>query len=385
MIRLVFWQDFISIHYVALIEALSAIPGYEVVWVVEKDIAPYRAAMGWDVPEVNRVKVVVGPSDADIRQLVSERIGESVHLLTGVHMWQASRKAFAQCVRENVRIALLNEPPIPGTLIRNFAIKPYHSLHTLLCGDKVGLVLGISQMSCNFYKSIGYDESKVFPFGYFLEPAAPATFSSPKPGPFKLVYVGQLIRRKGVDILLKALSRIDDLDWHLEIIGGGTEELALKRLAGRLQIDVHVSFTPSVPNIMAVQSISKSDVLVLPSRHDGWGAVVNEALLCGVPVICSDRCGSADFIAEDWRGNTFAAGSVDDLSRVMRHWIVKGRRTRVEFDAITRWCENIKPAAAASYLTAVIEYNLAGSSPTSERPVAPWTANISRFAKDPSR
>lgn len=42
--------------------------------------------------------------------------------------------------------------------------------------------------------------------------------------------------------------------------------------------------------------MARADVLVLPSWHDGWGAVVSEALMAGTPAIASDACGSAGVV-----------------------------------------------------------------------------------------
>lgn len=59
--------------------------------------------------------------------------------------------------------------------------------------------------------------------------------------------------------------------------------------------------------------MSEYDVLVLPSRYDGWGVVVNEALMAGVPVICSDQVG-ASAVVEKWQcGSIFASEDLPDL------------------------------------------------------------------------
>ena len=47
------------------------------------------------------------------------------------------------------------------------------------------------------------------------------------------------------------------------------------------------------------QELLKSDVLILPSKFDGWGCVVNEALQCGLRVIVSDACGAHSLIQEN--------------------------------------------------------------------------------------
>ena len=60
----------------------------------------------------------------------------------------------------------------------------------------------------------------------------------------------------------------------------------------------------------------------MPSRYDGWGVVVNEALLAGVPVICSNRVGAGS-IVEKWQcGSIFTSENVSDLESKLNDIIV---------------------------------------------------------------
>src|SRR5437870_11248743 len=71
--------------------------------------------------------------------------------------------------------------------------------------------------------------------------------------------------------------------------------------------------------------MDSADLLVLPSRYDGWGAVINEALMSGIPAICSDNCGAADLVRSSVQlGAVFRAGSAIDLARVLGTWIRRG-------------------------------------------------------------
>ena len=61
------------------------------------------------------------------------------------------------------------------------------------------------------------------------------------------------------------------------------------------------------------QFINVADCLVLPSKHDGWGTVVSEALISGVPAICSDTCGVAEVVKLSNYGGVFKSGNIEDL------------------------------------------------------------------------
>ena len=67
---------------------------------------------------------------------------------------------------------------------------------------------------------------------------------------------------------------------------------------------------------------SQADVFVLPSRYDGWGVVVNQALGAGLPIIASDQVGAArDLVRENENGFRFPAGNTSALGETMRRFI----------------------------------------------------------------
>jgi len=98
-----------------------------------------------------------------------------------------------------------------------------------------------------------------------------------------ILYVGQLIHRKGVDVLLEAFKKLDAPNTRLVIVGGDT---------GRQCGDDRISFVEFQKKEELPVYYRAADVFVLPTREDIWGLVVNEALANGVPVVTTDRCGA---------------------------------------------------------------------------------------------
>ena len=369
--RVVFWQNILSFYQVPHITALAAFPDTEVVWVVQQAITPDRVAQGWKVPDVPGVQVVVAPDDAAVERLVSERPNESVHIFSGIHQDPIARKAFYLCIKTPAQIGLLNEPPFPGRL-RDLISPTFHRVHRLLYGRHIDFVLAIGHMAVDFYRSVGFSENTVFPYGYF--PPAP---SGPPPSlaqdsPVQILYLGQLVERKGVDILLDALGTLRDLDWTLTLLGGGNQKDALAAQAKALGIDGRVTFQAPMENALAMQKVAQSDLFVLPSRHDGWGVVVNEALLRGVPVVCSDHCGASDLLRDAWRGETFEAGAASSLASILRRRITAGKQSPEAAERIREWSRCIEGDAVAAYLRDV----MAWTKPKAQdvRPLPPWEA-----------
>jgi glycosyltransferase involved in cell wall biosynthesis len=114
-----------------------------------------------------------------------------------------------------------------------------------------------------------------------------------------VLFVGRLVKQKGVDYLLNAFSTLKKgmNDVVLVIIGKGDYEKKLKKLAEDLQIEKDVCFQGHVDNDLLKNYYGPSDLCVVPSiTHemvDAWAFVVNEAMYYENPVIASDAVGSA--------------------------------------------------------------------------------------------
>ncbi|GAB3256935.1 glycosyltransferase family 4 protein [Kineosporia babensis] len=112
------------------------------------------------------------------------------------------------------------------------------------------------------------------------------------------LYVGYLTDRKNVDLLIRAFQELTDPRARLLIAGSGPRENALKLRAGS---DTRISFLGYVDGQRKAELFSASDVLVLPTRHDCWGLVVNEAIHYGLAVIVTAAAGASELI-DDARG-----------------------------------------------------------------------------------
>ena len=110
------------------------------------------------------------------------------------------------------------------------------------------------------------------------------------------VFVGRLIEAKNLPMLLTCFAEAlkqckQSATWGLLLLGDGAECDALTQQINALELAGRVTILPGRPWFRVPEILALSDVLVLPSRSEPWGLVVNEAMACGLPVIVSDRCG----------------------------------------------------------------------------------------------
>jgi glycosyltransferase involved in cell wall biosynthesis len=137
--------------------------------------------------------------------------------------------------------------------------------------------------------------------------------------PWRLLYVGQLIALKRVDVLLHALAQCPpgielDLAYHTD-----TLEADLQRLTASLGLQSRVHFLGATPPNELARLYQQADVLVLPSASEALPTVVTEAMACGTPVIATRVGGVPEQLAGS--GLLVSPGSVDELARAIRHML----------------------------------------------------------------
>jgi glycosyltransferase involved in cell wall biosynthesis len=119
------------------------------------------------------------------------------------------------------------------------------------------------------------------------------------PSDLLVLYLGRISRKKGIDLLLRALRDQALSQAHLAVVGGDDYDgymQELMRLARTLGLQDRVTFTGALYGQDKLGALCDADVLVLPSRNENFGNVVAEAAACGTPVIVTDRCGIAPFV-----------------------------------------------------------------------------------------
>ena len=131
-----------------------------------------------------------------------------------------------------------------------------------------------------------------------------------------ILYCGQFIERKGLRTLMAAFAAVKRHyeDVALVLVGYGPLQAELERavVAGNLD-DVHFLGHVEVEEMPRLYALA--DIFVLPSYEETWGLVVNEAMACGLPVIVSDRVGSApDLVDERKNGYIVPVGDAQLLA-----------------------------------------------------------------------
>jgi glycosyltransferase involved in cell wall biosynthesis len=175
-------------------------------------------------------------------------------------------------------------------------------LASYAAADYISLLSGHAVQS---FVDEGFDRDRLFlnPLGVDLDTFAP---SPRREGPTRLLFIGAWSRRKGADLLAKAMTARPD--WHLSHAGTITD----------------MPF-PDLPNVRSfghrnhrqlAELMKEHHILVLPSREDGFGMVMLEGLAAGLPVVASEMTGGPDIramITDKHAVEIHAANDVDAL------------------------------------------------------------------------
>ncbi|MCH8801835.1 MAG: glycosyltransferase [Chloroflexi bacterium] len=141
------------------------------------------------------------------------------------------------------------------------------------------------------------------------------------------IFVGQLMKRKGVHYLLKALSQTPDLSCL--IVGEGPERESLTALAHSLGISDRVVFAGARPPADLPGYYSAADFFVLPSLAEAFPLVLLEAMSCGLPVIATKADGTLAIVRDGYNGLVVEPGDVAGLASRLREMTADNTLRRI--------------------------------------------------------
>lgn len=365
MAKLVFWQAIVTPHMLGLADAMIA-RGHDVLYAAESQRCSRRSVMGW--PERVQTACVIKaiPTKGAAAALAAQSPPDAVHLFQGLRGNSVLSAGWHVLLERNAQIWCMLEKVDERGVKAWLRGIVYRQILRQLASKNVRLLpIGIGMRA--WLLRHGACPQRTHDFAYFLASRVPMP-ESRSHSTVRFAYVGQLIPRKRVDLLLDAVSRIDSHDYELQIIGDGPEALRLKHAAVRKGIAHRITWLGVRP-MSEVRGLMESfDRVILPSDHDGWGAVVSEALISGTPVFCSDRCGAAAAIFTPDMGAVFRHGDPGDLHQKLFAAVEAGPVGTQARATIQTLAQALTAESGAEYLDALLAAAATGAKP----PDPPW-------------
>jgi glycosyltransferase involved in cell wall biosynthesis len=361
------WMNMPSHYQDDLFQALEGSADVDLRVVFARPLDPGRSGLGWVRTPARYAHAFLRPGtrlwEAACRA-ISER--HRLHIVNGVWAEPSFAVALLVLTLVGARYAIYCEAPEPAARRSASRLLTRRMFGAVVVRGAVG-GLAVSRYAVQFLHRLGLSMDRIYPFGYFQrEPAGPFVDTPSNADGIEILYVGQLIVRKGLDVLLAAIEPLflEYPELRLTIIGSGPERESLEQRHG----SDRVRFEPPVSSSLIAARIALSNALVLPSRWDGWGVVVNEALSVGTPVIVSDACGAAELVAHGRNGYVVAAGDVYALRCCLTD-LLRRRPEWPSFRAAARRAgASLSTECVGPYLVDCLRHMAHGG----QRPVPPW-------------
>lgn len=120
-------------------------------------------------------------------------------------------------------------------------------------------------------------------------------------GPPIIVTVGSLRREKGQDILIRAFDDVQKQipNVRLRLVGDGGKKEELEKLTERYGLESQVSFTGGLDKSSVREELAKASVFAFPSRREGFGLALVEAMAAGLPIVATDVGGISEVVGEN--------------------------------------------------------------------------------------
>jgi phosphatidyl-myo-inositol dimannoside synthase len=200
----------------------------------------------------------------------------------------------------------------PGTWFRRLALQPLHSSRAP--------IWGVGQYGIEGYRVEFGTRRSYYNMPYYSElERFHLHRQAPEGGSRAFIYSGSFSERKGADLLARAFATIaaENQAARLVLVGSGPLESRMREILAPCAAQVEwTGFQQwqELPRFYA-----KGDIFCFPSRYDGWGLALVEALASGLPSIATDQTGAAiDLIAPGGNGWLVKAGDVVTLTQAMR-------------------------------------------------------------------
>ncbi len=241
-------------------------------------------------------------------------------IITNLYYTLYAYKAYKYAKKNNIKLIINTEEKHNKGLLR----KILFPIWDLFVGKKMlnhpnTKILAWSKDSQNFMRKIVKDKSKV---KLFLAGVDTNTFYSLKKhknsNKLKILMAARMVPCKDHHILLKALKVIKQkniLNFELTLLGKSNTPLKTKivNIIKDYNLEKDVNIIEKIPHDKMRDTYCSHNIFILPSKSEGVGLVVPEAMACGLPVIISDSVGAKDYVIEEKNGLIFKTGDYNDL------------------------------------------------------------------------
>lgn len=185
------------------------------------------------------------------------------------------------------------------------------------------LVITVSQYCRREILSLGVPDEKIRVISGGTRPARlPDEPRRDLPGrPIRLLFVGHCVARKGLPALLRALARLDGQAFQLRLVGDHETRHFRNEIAPLIResgLGDQVLVEGRVSAERLAECLREADAFVFPSYQEGYGLAVLEAMISGLPVLCSRTSALPELVEDGHSGYLFEPGNPEAIARTLQ-------------------------------------------------------------------
>ena len=335
--KICIWENIVSPHQSFFFRALNEHPDIDLQVRYFENFHTERKELGWKEQEL---PIYEKYADNDVKKTLAsiDSWKERIHIIPGIS-YDFTKQLLEELIKNNVKWIHWSERS--GIVLAdklNYNLKLFNVLHPIISKitkhayaqkmNKYALgAFAQGYLAKQDFKGWGVKEDKIEYLFYTIEnikqpydiPSELKKFKNKK----IFLYVGSLCKRKGIEELLKAYSNVKNKeDTLLVLVGIDRSKGLYEKMVKDLGISNSVIFTGPKPIETIPEYMYFSDIFVLPTLFDGWGAVLNEAASLGKPLISTDQCGAAfHLIKHKYNGFRVKAGDTEELKEALNFYI----------------------------------------------------------------
>lgn len=337
--------------------------GNSVYYIIKSNFRTERKLASWDSGGFGKASVnylfQMDNPDYFVEQLFIKH-PSAIHIINGLDS-QIERLIRPHIHKPGLKVVFSSERPVSlggffESLIRKVYITLKYNFKRAYYSKYVSALLPLGEKGRNVFLSFGWNPDVVFPFMYNPELPEIERFASNEKVPGECVhflYVGRFsYRTKGVDMLMNATELLKG-NWHLDIVGGYGDKK--NEIIDWANGNSNVSFLGTWDSSSVSEHLLQYDVVIVPTRFDGWNLLINEAINSGVGVITTNEAVSDEVITNS------GAGIVVDCSASM---IAETMQSVIDdVSLVKKWHElaiayksKISSKTVGNYLIDILDY-----------------------------
>lgn len=348
----------------------------QVYFVFNNDFRAERKASNWNDGDFGKASIIELYKSENPEQIISDLFLNhpgSIHIVNGFNSLIMQRvKRYVRTIDRDALIILSERPVQMGNpferWLRNVFFKLKYRLLYYQFSPYVKAFLPLGLLGKNTFRQYGWSDDIMFPFMYNpqLEDLSGQNDKTVRK-PLRFLYVGRFyFKTKGVDVLMKATKYLRG-NWHLDLVGG--YGMNAKEIMSWAEKNANICYIGRWNSMDVTRNMQQYDVVVIPTKYDGWNLLVNEGLHAGIAVITTNEAVSHEVIEKSGAGMVVKANSPKELANAMQCAIDNPDLVKLWKEKAHSFVPNISTPTVGKYMLDIINYSVYSEG---ERPKCPW-------------